>query len=252
VTASTRKAAPPTGKEFEKSLGLLTVVLTTLQHPGSNVPRVTDRRVERSKSPLQFIHHLRLQTASTQSDHIQSDQLVALRRKAERRYIARNSGAPTYHGAGAYTAELVDYRSASKEGAISYLDMSGEQGRIRNDDARTNEAIVSHMARGHQETIRSNLGAGSSLRRSTDRHMLANDGPRADAHAGPARRVEAQILRIPSDYGKRMHDDALSEFAVACDEGMSMYGAPRSEARAVLNDCRGMNAHELFATAGLR
>jgi len=132
---------------------------------------------------------------------------------------------------------------AAEECPVSDLNVTGQLHGVGHDDAVADPAIMRNMTGGHQEAVRTDFSAGIGLGGAADGHVLANDGARADTHAGAGGGIEAQILRIAADHGERMHHDALAELTLPADVGMSVDHTIGAESRTVLDQGRRMDLH---------
>jgi hypothetical protein len=143
----------------------------------------------------------------------------------------------------------VNDRPATKKGALSDLNVAGQQHGVGDHDPVADAAIVGHMATGHQKAVRTHFGRRAIPGRATDRHVFANHGARADPNACLRGAVEAQILWFATYDGKRMYHHTFTKLAVPADQCVGVNDAAGAQSRTVLNEGSRMDLHSRF---GLR
>ncbi len=134
-------------------------------------------------------------------------------------------------------------RAPTEKRSIPNQNVASQQYCVGDHDPVADTAIVGHMAGGHQEAVRADFRRRTILGGAINRHVLANDGARAYPHPGLCVRIEAHILRIAADHGKRMHDHPLTELAVPAYHCMSMDYAAGTESRTLLDEGGRMYLH---------
>lgn len=97
------------------------------------------------------------------------------------------------------------------------------------------------MARCHEETLRADHRESAAMNRTIDRHVLTNHRARTDVNARGCCSIKLQVLRISTEYCKRMHHDTLAQNAMLSDDSMRLDLTPFSKLRASLNDRGRMN-----------
>ncbi|MGA8709368.1 MAG: hypothetical protein WB646_20535 [Steroidobacteraceae bacterium] len=186
-----------------------------------------------------------MKPAAPQPHHIESDHRIALRCQRERRDIPGNPCATADHYTFTDPAELVYYGAPTEKYPITNVHMARQEHRICDYDAFADATIVSHVAGGHEKAIRAYFGKVTRLRCATDCDMFTNDGSRTDPHAGNSCLLEAEILRVAADYGKRMNHDAVAELGVPADNRVGVDDAALSEPGSFLDQSCRMNLHGL-------
>jgi len=238
--AHAHELTPAAFEELEKFPRLGAADLAPLQHRRCDFAKIADRRAERVIGALEFGHDLPIDAPTSQTDQVQTDERIALGHHAERRHIARYSGAAADHGALTDAAKLMNRRTAAQERPLIDLNVACEQHRIGDDDPIADPTIMGNMAARHQKAVGADFGVAIQLGGAADRHVLANHRARADTQPRLCLHIEAQVLRVSADDRKGVDHHALGELTVTRHVRVRVNDAAAGELGALFDDCSGM------------
>jgi hypothetical protein len=143
----------------------------------------------------------------------------------------------------------MDDGAATEKGTIPNVNVARQEHGVGDYDTIADVAIVRYVAGGHQKTICAYFSKAARFRCPTDSDVFSNDSARADPYAGDGRSLEAEILRITADNGKRMNDDVLAKRGVPADYRVRMYYTTVSKPGSFLDQSCRMNLHDFSVGA---
>ena len=133
--------------------------------------------------------------------------------------------------------------AAADERALTHVDMTRQEHLVGQNNAIPHLTVVRDVRGGHQETVGADGRRCSRLGGTIDGDVFAQHRaiPNHDTRLGL--RLEAQILWVTPDHGKRVHDNAIAEDAMPGDECMGVNDAISAETCTVFDDRGRVNAH---------
>src|SRR4029453_9963566 len=119
-------------------------------------------RVNQFERRLDFIPVFSAESGSTKSDHIQTENVIALRCDYERWNVFAERGRTLRDGQSADVHVLVKNATATEKGRIANPNMPAEQAIVRDDHIVSDLAIVADVRAGHQKVLVSDF-SGAAL-----------------------------------------------------------------------------------------
>jgi len=183
-----------------------------------------------------FASFLGSKAPASESDDIESGELIDLVDDAIGRNIAGHAGVSLDHREVADVDELVNGGPASKERAVPDFGVSGHHYVVGDDVVVADFAIVTEVGDCHQEVVVTDAGAFAFARAPADGDIFSESVPFANDHAGIGRGHESQILRISSDDSSMSHLVVRAENDAPTNFGVRVNLATRSKFRVVFDD----------------
>ena len=177
-----------------------------------------DLAVEQAISLVDVLDGLVAETTATQTDEV--DAAIAgwlLAGNDIRRNILRETATALDHHVACDVAELMNENVGTDDGVVIYNHLASKLGRVTDNQAAAQLAVVSHVNSLHQEVVAAYHGL--ALRGSTTRDRNVLTDAVVVAHlAGCLLALELQVLRLGRDAG------AWEEFIIVADTSAHVDG----------------------------
>lgn len=209
--------------------------------------------VEQAISLVDVLDGLVAETTATQTDEV--DAAIAGRLLAGndvRRNILRETASALDHHVACDVTELMNENVGTDDGVVIYNHLAGKLGRVTDNQAAAQLAVVSHVNSLHQEVVAAYHGL--ALRGSTTRDSNVLTDAVVIAHlAGCHLALELQVLRLCRDAGAweefiiiadtsaHVDGNAVLQYVVIAQNGVLVDIAERTDNVVVTEFCLWMN-----------
>lgn len=209
--------------------------------------------VEQAISLVDILDGLVAETTATQTDEV--DAAIAGRLLAGndvRRNILRETATALDHHVACDVAELMNENVGADDGVVIYNHLAGKLGRVTDNQAAAQLAVVSHVNSLHQEVVAAYHGL--ALRGCTTRDSNVLTDAVVIAHlAGCHLALELQVLRLGRDAGAwekfiivadtsaHVDGNAVLQYVVIAQNGVLVDIAERTDNVVVTEFCLWMN-----------
>ena len=163
---------------------------------------------------------LAVEAAATQTNDIESSQLVLTVGHVIRRNVLADRGISLGDGEVADVNELMEARAAAEEDTVAEMDVTSEQNVVGEDVVISHVDVVGEVRTGHQEIAFAQGGEATVLGTAVDGDVFPQGVLRTNADAGLRGGIKRQILRVRANDRTPADLTAFPDLDISRDPGM--------------------------------
>ena len=198
---------------------------------------VSSASEEQREGLVDFRTLIRQEARAPKPGPIDPDNAIRFRGYGERRYVLEKASAVPAERESPHADVLMKSAAFGDKGMIVDTDVSAEQNIVRQDDVISQEAVVTEVRAGHEETVVGNRGHTAIGASPVNRAILPDRVSVSDSDRAGNTGMEAGVLWITSDNCAVPNEIILPYDDTLSNHGVGLDRAVITNLREAINDC---------------